>query len=191
MSSEQTLTVLLATIDRWADVAAAFGRRGRDPSTCWCQRFIGDSAGGDNRAALLRQIETAPVPFGLIAYLGDAPVGWSRISPRAELPGVLKNRAIQRLVSDDPDAWWVTCFSVDARARGRGVGRALLNAAVEHARANGASAVEGHPVDVSGLQAEKVSGSALFTGTMAMFVAAGFSEIGRTYPTRPVMRLEL
>ncbi|HEY6469196.1 MAG TPA: hypothetical protein VI434_05470 [Candidatus Dormibacteraeota bacterium] len=31
----------------------------------------------------------------------------------------------------------------------------------------------------------------LFTGTASMFVAAGFAEAGRTYPTRPVMRLSL
>jgi hypothetical protein len=51
--------------------------------------------------------------------------------------------------------------------------------------------VEGHPVDVDRLRASKVSGSALFTGTVAMFEAAGFHEIGRTYPSRPVMRLDL
>ncbi|WP_421736118.1 hypothetical protein [Cellulomonas sp.] len=31
----------------------------------------------------------------------------------------------------------------------------------------------------------------MFTGTLAMFEAAGFHEIGRTYPSRPVMRLDL
>ena len=41
------------------------------------------------------------------------------------------------------------------------------------------------------LHASKVSGSALFTGTLAMFEAAGFHEIGRTYPSRPVMRFDL
>jgi len=44
-------------------------------------------------------------------------------------------------------------------------------------------------VDVAGLTATRVSGSALYTGTMAMFVAAGFSEVARTFPTRPVMQL--
>jgi hypothetical protein len=31
----------------------------------------------------------------------------------------------------------------------------------------------------------------LFTGTKAMFDAAGFAEIGRTYVSRPVMRKKL
>jgi len=66
-----------------------------------------------------------------------------------------------------------------------------LAAAVEHARDHGATAVEGHPVDTDALKARKVSGSALFAGTMRMFLANGFAEIGRTYPSRPVMRRQV
>jgi len=91
------------------------------------------------------------------------------------------------VLADDPGAWWVTCFAVDARFRGLGVGRSLLNAAVEHAGQHGATAVEGHPVDTDAL-AGSPSPSALFTGTLRLFLAAGFTEIARTYPSRPVMR---
>lgn len=42
--------------------------------------------------------------------------------------------------------------------------------------------LEGHPVDVERLQA-RPSASALFTGTTAMFQAAGFTEVRRTYPS--------
>jgi GNAT superfamily N-acetyltransferase len=98
------------------------------------------------------------------------------------------NRALAKVLTEDPGAWWVTCFAVDSRHRRSGVGSALLKAAVEFAREHGATAVEGHPVDVAALSAARVSGSAIYTGTVAMFSAAGFSEIGRTYPTRPVMR---
>jgi GNAT superfamily N-acetyltransferase len=98
---------------------------------------------------------------------------------------------LAKVLTDDPGVWWVTCFAVDSHYRRAGVGSALLKAAVEFAREHGATAVEGHPVDVAGLQAARVAGSAVFTGTMAMFLAAGFTEIGRTYPTRPVMRLRL
>jgi GNAT superfamily N-acetyltransferase len=96
---------------------------------------------------------------------------------------------LAKVLTEDPGAWWVTCFVVDSRHRRSGVGSALLKAAVEFACEHGATAVEGHPVDVAALSAARVAGSAIYTGTMAMFVAAGFSEIARTYPTRPVMRL--
>ncbi len=46
----------------------------------------------------------------------------------------------------------------------------------------------GHPVDVAALRTTRVGGAAIYTGTVAMFSAAGFTEVARTYPTRPVMR---
>jgi GNAT superfamily N-acetyltransferase len=189
-----------ATPDRWSDVVSVFGRRGADPSWCWCQRFIHpvgrDSAALEsppttNRDGLRDEIAHAAVPPGLIAYVDGQPAGWTRVGPRSGLPGVTGNRALARVLTEDPRAWWVTCFVVDVRHRRAGVGSALLRAAVDFARHHGATAVEGHPVDAAGLSAANVGASAIFTGTMAMFSAAGFTEVARTYPTRPVMRLSV
>ena len=127
--------------------------------------------------------------MGLIAYLDGHPVGWTRVGPRSTFPRVGGNRALTRILTDDPGAGWVTCFAIRSPHRRSGVGTALLEDAVAFARGHGATAVEGHPVDVVALTATRVGGSALYSGTMAMFVASGFSEVGRTFPTRPVMRL--
>ncbi|MHB1738589.1 MAG: GNAT family N-acetyltransferase [Actinomycetes bacterium] len=186
-----------ATADRWDDLVTVFGRRGEDPSWCWCQLFLGSGAdlpapaGGrpDNRSALRQEITHAALPPGLIAYVDDRPVGWTRVGPRSALSRVAANRALARLLKQSPDAWWVACLAIDSHHRRSGVGTALLEAAVSYARNHGATAVEGHPVDVAVLKASRVSGSALYTGTFAMFVAAGFYEVGRTSPSRPVMRL--
>ena len=196
MSTSQvmTTTILPASPQRWDDVVAVFGRRGDDPGWCWCRRFLDPSQGtdaSDNRASLRREITTAEVPPGLIAYVDGRPAGWTRVMPRHLLAGVLANRALRRVLPDDPGAWWVTCFAVDQQYRHRGVATGLLGAAVAHARSHGATAVEGHPVDTDALRAAKVSGSALFTGTMRTFLEVGFGEIARTYPSRPVMRLKL
>jgi GNAT superfamily N-acetyltransferase len=181
-------------------VVAVFGRRGDDPSWCWCQLFLHpeppkplpSQVPPDNRGALHREITHAVVPPGLIAYADGRPVGWTRVGPRHGFPGVRGNRALAKVLSgDDTGVWWVTCFAVDGQHRRSGVGGALLQAAVAFARCHGATAVEGHPVDATSLTAARVAGSALYTGTMAMFTAAGFVEVGRTYPTRPVMRLSL
>lgn len=183
------------TAERWDDLAAVFGRRGRDTSWCWCQLFLRPAGTAppdpDNRAALRREIAGAAVPPGLLAYVDDRPVGWTRVGPRAGFPRVGANRALAAVLTDEPGTWWLTCFAVDSRHRHAGVGAALLGAAVELAREHRAAAVEGHPVDVAALSAARVGGSALFTGTMPMFAAAGFTEVGRTYPSRPVMRLPL
>jgi GNAT superfamily N-acetyltransferase len=195
-----SIEVQPATADRWNDVVAVFGQRGNDPSWEWCQLFLrAESAGRasakppeDNREALRLEINGAVVPPGLIAYVDERPVGWTRVGPRSAFPGVRGNRALARVLSDDDaGTWWVTCFAVDRRHRRSGVGAALLGAAVAFARDHGATALEGHPVDVAQLSATTVSGSAIYTGTVAMFVAAGFVEVGRTYRTRPVMRLSL
>ena len=110
--------------------------------------------------------------------------------PRSTLPGIAENRALARILDEDPDAWWVACFVVRRAYRGSGVGAALLAAAVDWAWQHGASVLDGHPVDTDGL-AGHLTPSAIFTGTLAMFQGAGFTEIGRTFRTRPVMRQSL
>jgi GNAT superfamily N-acetyltransferase len=135
------------------------------------------------------EVVHATTPPGLIAYVGDDPAGWTRVGPRSDFPLVEGNRALARVLCPDPGAWWVACFAIDRRHRRSGVGSALLDAAVDFARDRGATSVEGHPVDADALKAERVSGSALFTGTMAMFLDAGFHEVARTFPSRPVMRM--
>ncbi|MGM7677326.1 GNAT family N-acetyltransferase [Microbacterium sp. A94] len=184
-----TIRIKPATQSRWPDVASAFDRGGSNPNSCWCQRFRDHNA-ATNEDALRREIDRATIPVGLLAYDDEHPVGWTRVMPRRTLPGVTRNRALRRLLDDDDSAWWVACVNVQRGSRGEGVGVALLKAAVEHAREHGASVLDGHPVDVA-MSKSRPSPAALFTGTVSIFRAAGFREFGRTYPTRPVMRIEL
>lgn len=184
-----SIRVVPATAQRWHDVGHAFGRRAAKVDSCWCQRFR-DHQEPNNQSALQREMETANVPIGLLAYIEDLPAGWTRVVPRHTLPGVYGNRALRRILEDDESAWWVACFAVRPEHRGSGVGIALLGEAVDYAGRHGASVLDGHPVDVERLQG-KPSASAVFTGTLVMFQAAGFTEVGRTYPSRPVMRRHL
>ena len=190
-----TIHTLPATVERWDDIVTVFGRRGDDPSWCWCQRFMEPPLNGttvtSKRDALDYEVQSASVPPGVLAYVDGTPAGWARVMPRSAVPLVQKNRALRRILDDDPGVWWITCFAVDRRHRSLGVATALLDAAVAYAGSHGATALEGHPVDTDALKAERVNASALFTGTMRTFVASGFHEIGRTYPSRPVMRRDL
>lgn len=181
-----TISTLPATPERWDDLVAVFGRRGDDPGWCWCQRFMKPST--DNRESLCSEVRSSSVPPGVLAFVDGTPAGWSRVMPRVAVPLVQRNRALRRVLADEAGAWWITCFAVDRRYRPIGVGKALLGAAVAHAAHHGATAIEGHPVDTDALEASRVGASALFTGTMRTFLACGFREIGRTYPSRPVMR---
>jgi GNAT superfamily N-acetyltransferase len=181
--------VVPATAERWPQLGRAFGGREKDPSSCWCQRFRRHEE-PDNRSALHSEVREAEVPVGLLAYRDDDVVGWTRAVPRSTLPGITENLALTRILDEDPAAWWVSCFVVRREQRGRGIGVALLEAAVDWAAQHGASVLDGHPVDTRGLTGVP-SPAALFTGTLAMFQRAGFTEIGRTYRTRPVMRHQL
>jgi GNAT superfamily N-acetyltransferase len=134
-------------------------------------------------------VHEADLPIGLLAYSDDDVAGWTRVVPRSTLPGVTGNRALARILDEDPDAWWVSCFVVRREHRRSGIGVALLGAGVDWAAQHGASVLDGHPVDTGGLAGDP-SPSAVFTGTLAMFQRVGFIEIGRTYRTRPVMRRE-
>jgi hypothetical protein len=66
--------------------------------------------------------------------------------------------------------------------RGAGLGAALLDAAILHAFASGASAIEAYPVD-------RASPSYSFMGFREMFAARGFRETGMAGTRRHVMRL--
>lgn len=88
---------------RWPDVVEAFGPRASRADSCWCQRFR-DPSGSTNREALHHEVCVSTIPIGLLAYLEDRPVGWTRVVPRSTLPGVIRNRALRRIVEDDDSA---------------------------------------------------------------------------------------
>lgn len=189
------LEVRALTPSRFDDVVDLFGTRG-DPSWCWCQYFLttGQDYGAssdDNRAALRAQAARRPRP-GLVAYADGRPVGWVQVGPRPAYPRLTGNRALNRVCGEDMDdrgVWAVTCFVVRVGARRRGIGAALLDAAVAAAREAGAHTLEGHPVDVA--VRGRASSADLYHGALSTFLAAGFTEVGRTGPSRPVVRLDL
>lgn len=175
-----------ATPDLWPRLGHTFGPREKNPNSCWCQRFRRHNA-PDNRTELRREIERSDPHIGLLALVDGEAVGWTRVVPRASLPGVVENGALARLLDGAADAWWVSCFVIRREHRGKGIGAALLRGAAEMAFQHDASFVDGHPADIDVLR-DSPAPSAVFTGTLSMFQNAGFTEIGRTYPSRPVMR---
>jgi GNAT superfamily N-acetyltransferase len=192
------LTTVPLTGDRWEDVVALFGTRG-DPSWCWCQFFHGTGrdhaqSAAVNRAAFHEQVTEGVRPPGVLAYADDQPVGWVQLGPRTAYPRWCESRALAKVTGDDladEGIWAVTCFVVAVGRRRAGVGTALLAAAVDFARGHGARVLEGHPVDVTARSSGRASGAELYHGVASTFAAAGFEEVGRTGPTRPVMRLRL
>jgi GNAT superfamily N-acetyltransferase len=177
------------TPDRWADLEALFGKQGAY-SGCWCMwwRLAGSdfgNAGAAGRKAAFAEIVVEGRAPGLLAYAAGVPVGWCAIAPRDEFPRFDRSRYWQPV--DDRPVWSLNCFYIARGQRGRGVATALLGAAVAFAKEHGAQVVEAYPKEVE----ENTSASSIYTGTVGMFRAAGFAEVARRHPQRPIVRLEV
>lgn len=176
-----------ATPSRWRDVERLFGPRGACAG-CWCMwprlspaEFRCGRGAGNKRA--MRRLVASRTPPGLIAYRGREPVGWCALAPREQYVRLERSRVMARV--DDRPVWSVVCFFVERSARRAGVTTALLEAAVAHAARRGARIVEGYPVDPHG---RRVADTFAWFGLASAFERAGFREVARRSPSRPVMR---
>jgi len=180
------LVVRPLTPDLWPALESLFGPRGAC-NGCWCMYWrIGPEYRTRDRArnkAALRAIVKAGPPPGLIAFDGDLPVGWCQITPRAAVPHLDTVRRLRRI--DDLPVWSISCFYVRIGYRRRGVTSALIASAIKAARAAGAPAIEAYPLDPS------LTPSASWTGFLSTFVRAGFTEVARHEPPRPIVRKTL
>ena len=184
------------TPERLDDLGTLFGQGG-DPKWCWCAYFRvrgmnwANSTPEQNRAVLTRATEAgykAGRAPGLVAYRAGEAVGWVGLSPREEYER-LEHSVVLRRVDDKP-VWSIVCFVVGRRARGQGVARALLDAAVDYARDHGATLLEAYPVDTAG---RRLPAANAYHGTLSMFEDAGFRVVerrrfNRSSPERPIVR---
>jgi GNAT superfamily N-acetyltransferase len=169
------LEVHAVTPERWPDLVQLFERRGprggyrNTPAHgCWCMYWRDRSLehGAPKKQALARLVRAGREP-GLLAYEDGEPVGWVAIAPRDEYGALL--RSPQYGPRDvDEGVWSVVCFAVDRPAQRQGVAGALLGAAVEHACACGASAVEAYP---------HVSKATDYMGGRELFTMHGFRAV--------------
>jgi GNAT superfamily N-acetyltransferase len=140
--------------------------------------------GSGNKTAFKKIVATGPAP-GVIAYSDSKPVGWCAVAPR-EVHQRLENSRLLAPVDDKP-VWSVTCFFVARPFRRSGVTAALLDAAVTHAAQCGATIVEGYPVEP---RKDPMPDVFAFTGIGSTVRKAGFTEVARRGPNRPIMRIE-
>lgn len=194
-----SITVTPADDAGFEAVQAVFGARG-DAAVCQCQRYklarkesFGSLGVEERRHRLRAQLgcdDPGTGTSGLVAYLDGEPVGWCAVEPRPAYVGLVRVYRIPWQDRDedraDASVWAITCLVTRVGFRGRGVAHALVVAAVDHARAHGARAVEAYPTT----KPDAPWGEA-HVGTPQMYAAAGLVEVSRPSHRRLVMRREL
>ncbi|AZS36528.1 hypothetical protein CVS47_01133 [Microbacterium lemovicicum] len=189
------IVIAPATADRFDDAEHAL-TGGGDGTTCQCQWWTITNAEfnastQDERAGMLRAELDGDVPPALIAYVDGAAAGWVRVGPRTLQRRIARTRMIAQNSTeplDDDGVWAVSCFAVRSEHRGRGLNRRLLDDAIAFARDRGARALEAYPIDTA---VGTHHSSELYHGLLSVFEEAGFREVARPKPDRPIVLLDL
>jgi GNAT superfamily N-acetyltransferase len=181
-----TMDCVPLTPNRMADMDIVFGDRGV-ARRCYCMHWRRPDGGysdeRDNRERFIDVTAGGPPP-GLLGYVDSDPRGWVQVGPRSDFPTLRRSHLLKPV--DDLDPWTINCFVVRTGARGRGIGKGLLDAAISYAASRGATVIEAYPVD-----GKRESVVDYFTGTLGMFAEHGFVEMLRRNDTRPIVRLTL
>jgi len=175
----------------WPVIERLFGANGACGG-CWCMWWRADKGGkswhaakGETNRQRFKALVEGGAVHGMIAFVGDEPVGWCNFGPRPDFPRLDRSRVLQRAAAGP--VWSIACFFVKAGWRGRGVAQALLERASAECFARGAAEVEGYPKAVA---ADRGSGKApaafVWTGLPAMFAKAGFARARRAPGLRPI-----
>ncbi len=189
MSLELTFQPL--TKKQWGDFEALFGERGACGG-CWCmlwrlsrQQFESQKGEG-NRLAMKAIVESGEVP-GILAFHGKKPVGWCAVAPRTTYGALTRSRILKPV--DERPCWSISCLFIDKAYRKKGVSTRLLEAAIQYVKSKGGVLLEGYPVEP---KSEKdIPPAFAWTGIPKSFLRAGFKEVARRSPTRPIMRKAL
>lgn len=190
-----TITIEPATAQRTDDAEHAL-TGGGDGASCQCRWWMITNAEfqradrAERERQLRAELDAGPPP-ALIAYVDGEPAAWIRVGPRAAHVRLLRTRALAPHLAeplDDPAIWTVSCFVVRREHRGLGLTARLLEAAIAHARDQGARLIEAYPIDTD---AAKRGANDLYTGVLSVFEQAGFQETARPKPERAVVRLDL
>lgn len=169
----------------WRDFELLFGENGACGG-CWCMHWklrgkaFDENKGGNNRQMQKSIVDNKNVP-GLLAYSEGYPVGWVAVEPRSQYPRLAHSKVLAPI--DEQEVWSITCLFVEKKHRRKGISAALIQAAAEYAASRGAQIVEGYPIETQEKSAPPVF---IFTGLPSAFEQAGFVEVARRSPTRPI-----
>jgi GNAT superfamily N-acetyltransferase len=172
--------------ETWPAFVKLFGERGACGG-CWCMAWrLGKAEfdagkGGENKGSI-QKLARSREPVGILAFFADEPVGWCAVAPREKYIRLERSRSLKPV--DDEKVWSVSCFFIQKSFRRKGISVKLLKAVIDYASSLGAKIVEAYPVDPK----KDLPDVFLWTGLLASFKKAGFQEMKRNSPARPIVR---
>lgn len=178
------------TTETWKAFEKLFGPRGACGG-CWCMTWRlnkqdYDKGKGDGNKKAIQKLVNKDEPIGVLAFHGNDAAGWCAIAPREKYVRLQKSRALKPV--DDQPVWSVSCFFIAKPFRRKGLSVKLLKETLKFARNYGAKLVEAYPVEPKDKNMPDVFA---WTGLVSTFTKAGFKEVKRHTPTRPILRYSL
>jgi GNAT superfamily N-acetyltransferase len=191
MSADQPLRIEPLTAENFPMLEKFFAEHGVTAG-CWCTWFIipvkdYHVSADANRERLRALVDECDAPMGLVAIEDEAVIGWCAAGPRERYVRGIRTPSYRDPSDVQEGVWLAPCFFVDPARRHRNIPGRLLAAAVETARAHGATAIDGFPFTDD----KRRNGGDTQVGFAAMFSKAGFVPIRTPSPNRVVMRRDL
>ena len=185
MSSELQVDVLELTPERVDQYLEFFDKVAfkdfPDWSGCYCGFYDtpGDhwdssaNAGPGNRASRANRIRSGQA-HGLLAVLDGKVVGWCNAQARSSFRNM---RRYEVAIDDSTEAVGsIMCFLVGPEYRGKGIGKALLNAACDTFRTEGLRVAEGYPTTNTAKRTWEIPwAEENYKGSLNMYLHAGFN----------------
>jgi len=176
--------------ETWKDFEKLFGERGACGG-CWCmswrlKRSDFEKSKGEGNKRKMKKLVDKNEEIGVLAYLKDEPIGWCSVAPREKFARLENSRVLGRI--DDKPVWSIVCFFIDKKHRRLGLSTELLKGVIKRCKSKGVKIIEGYPVEP---YSENMPAAFAWTGFPTAYIKAGFKEVERRSPSRPIMRYYL
>jgi GNAT superfamily N-acetyltransferase len=184
---ELQLDIYPLDMERWGDFESLFGEHGACGG-CWCmfwrmkQSEYKRGKGIGNKLSMKTLVEQDN-NTGLLAYINSQPAGWCALAPRTNYPRLENSRVWKRI--DEEPVWAIPCFFIAKPYRRNGILLELIRGAIQFCRSQNVRILEGYPVAP---YADKIPDAFAYTGFPSVFEKAGFVEVERRSPSKPIMR---
>jgi GNAT superfamily N-acetyltransferase len=123
------------------------------------------------------------IPLGVILFVNDDPAGWCSVAPREQFIRLEESRVLKPI--DEKKVWSLSCLFVNKKFRRKGLSSEIIKGAVEFAKKNKAKIVEAYPTEPKD---KNFPDTFAWTGIYSAFIKAGFEEVARHSPVRPILR---